>query len=380
MQEEMNKKCSNCGKLVECWMKFCPNCGQSLSANDLEIKRLKDECDAALPIIKTVPTEETPPTQESEGAALLPLLKTEQSEGTLPFLKQEVTQEDASDECLSLLKKEQADDSLPALKQETDDALLPFLKRQEESHQKWTEDDDDLRRRMEEGMSDNDHVKNYTCEPQRKDDVDFTENTDYGTKKTANEKEAGGGAQFCSSCGRKLVPGARFCKFCGKAVEDMLRHDTAHNTWGASNGTHVTFKEMSQHFTWTMPRVGGFDAKVKYFLARIFNPYGRINRGTYIMNWIVCFILNLTASGFLNGTNSLLDVLLWFVFSALISSYAWCLAIRRCHDFNLSGWHIFKLFIPLYQFYFLIKLFFFRGMAGPNRYGDDPLIAEHWII
>ena len=194
MQEEMNKKCSNCGKLVECWMKFCPNCGQSLSANDLEIKRLKDECDAALPIIKTVPTEETPPTQESEGAALLPLLKTEQSEGTLPFLKQEVTQEDASDECLSLLKKEQADDSLPALKQETDDALLPFLKRQEESHQKWTEDDDDLRRRMEEGMSDNDHVKNYTCEPQRKDDVDFTENTDYGTKKTANEKEAGGSA------------------------------------------------------------------------------------------------------------------------------------------------------------------------------------------
>ena len=49
------------------------------------------------------------------------------------------------------------------------------------------------------------------------------------------------------------------------------------------------------------------------------------------------------------------------------------LIIRRWHDLGKSGWFTLLLLIPLLNFLVMLYLWFVRGTAGPNTYGEDPL-------
>ena len=49
------------------------------------------------------------------------------------------------------------------------------------------------------------------------------------------------------------------------------------------------------------------------------------------------------------------------------------LGIRRSHDLGKSGWYLLWMLVPFANLYVLIKLWCFRGTAGPNRFGPDPL-------
>ncbi|MBL4615284.1 MAG: DUF805 domain-containing protein [Magnetovibrio sp.] len=49
------------------------------------------------------------------------------------------------------------------------------------------------------------------------------------------------------------------------------------------------------------------------------------------------------------------------------------ITVKRFHDLGSSGWWIFGFFIPFYNFWLAIKLAFFRGTIGANRFGDDPI-------
>ena len=52
------------------------------------------------------------------------------------------------------------------------------------------------------------------------------------------------------------------------------------------------------------------------------------------------------------------------------------LTIRRFHDLNRSGWFTVGVYCPIVNIFLIIYLLFFKGTAGKNRFGDDPLSSE----
>jgi uncharacterized membrane protein YhaH (DUF805 family) len=53
-----------------------------------------------------------------------------------------------------------------------------------------------------------------------------------------------------------------------------------------------------------------------------------------------------------------------------------CLGIKRYHDLNKSGAWVLIQFVPLIgPFWYLIEAGFFRGTAGSNRFGADPIAS-----
>lgn len=51
------------------------------------------------------------------------------------------------------------------------------------------------------------------------------------------------------------------------------------------------------------------------------------------------------------------------------------LTIRRFHDLNRSGWFTVGVYCPIVNIFLIIYLLFFKGTAGRNRFGDDPLAS-----
>lgn len=52
------------------------------------------------------------------------------------------------------------------------------------------------------------------------------------------------------------------------------------------------------------------------------------------------------------------------------------LKIKRLHDLDRSGLHIFYLLVPFYQIYLIYILRFKRGTYGNNKYGEDPILFK----
>jgi uncharacterized membrane protein YhaH (DUF805 family) len=116
-------------------------------------------------------------------------------------------------------------------------------------------------------------------------------------------------------------------------------------------------------------------------LKDFFQFQGRINRAKYfdILGWNIAVqvtLVLLSGSFKAIGTQSdsaawlsLANVFLWlFAAAALVGNISLLLnSIRRVHDCNLSGWFS---IIPVYSIYLV---FFKKGTAGENDYGNDPL-------
>lgn len=63
-----------------------------------------------------------------------------------------------------------------------------------------------------------------------------------------------------------------------------------------------------------------------------------------------------------------------FAFDAYASC---CLAIKRCHDRDKSGWWSLIQLIPIVgQIWSVVEIGFFAGTPGPNRFGPDPLASN----
>lgn len=50
--------------------------------------------------------------------------------------------------------------------------------------------------------------------------------------------------------------------------------------------------------------------------------------------------------------------------------------VRRLHDLDRPGTHYWLLLVPFYNIYLGLLLLFKKGTEGPNRYGEDPLVAQ----
>ena len=62
-------------------------------------------------------------------------------------------------------------------------------------------------------------------------------------------------------------------------------------------------------------------------------------------------------------------LLIFFVVGAVVSTGV---AIRRSHDFDVTGWLVLTLYIPYAGWIAMIVVGCIPGTPGPNRWGNDP--------
>lgn len=89
---------------------------------------------------------------------------------------------------------------------------------------------------------------------------------------------------------------------------------------------------------------------------------GRIGRGRYIIDVLIVSILNYLMTVLCNGMSVELTGMLPYIIVLLSDCYLIVEGIKRCHDFNHSGWYQ---IIPLYIFIMIFK----EGDKGEKRYG-----------
>lgn len=105
---------------------------------------------------------------------------------------------------------------------------------------------------------------------------------------------------------------------------------------------------------------------------------GRLNRQPYWIATLVLIIFNIIGSAIGYGViGGAIGNLVAIIFSLAVLYPSICIAIKRCHDRDKSGWWILIIVIPLIgAIWWLIEFGFMRGTAGPNRFGPDPLEGQ----
>lgn len=99
---------------------------------------------------------------------------------------------------------------------------------------------------------------------------------------------------------------------------------------------------------------------------------GRFNRARYwafTLAYLAVYIVLAIIDGVV-GTGGVLPLI--FALAALYPAI--CVAIKRWHDRDKSGWWVLIALIPLIgAIWTLIECGILAGTSGPNRFGPDPL-------
>lgn len=103
---------------------------------------------------------------------------------------------------------------------------------------------------------------------------------------------------------------------------------------------------------------------------------GRCRRKTFWLFLLFSTLISLACS----AVDELLGLrifreqgLLAFIYSLAVLIPTITVGVRRLHDLDRSGWWLLLVLIPLLGSLLLLIYFCFRGTAGPNRFGADPL-------
>jgi uncharacterized membrane protein YhaH (DUF805 family) len=101
----------------------------------------------------------------------------------------------------------------------------------------------------------------------------------------------------------------------------------------------------------------------------LFSVNGRISRTPFWLVYLLLIPTTLALILFIEASLNNNPVLTLIVFVL----YVWvsiCIAVKRLHDIEASGWYAILLFlIPIAA----IVVGCLRGTVGPNRFGSDPL-------
>lgn len=114
--------------------------------------------------------------------------------------------------------------------------------------------------------------------------------------------------------------------------------------------------------------------------SELFNYHGRLNRMEYIRR---CLIYALAAiamsvfSSFLGTIDYNLGMLMEIIIYAITIPVSVCLAIRRLHDLDRSGWFYLISLVPVVNALLGLYLLFAKGTEGDNQYGPDPLAPKN---
>lgn len=234
-------------------------------------------------------------------------------------------------------------------------------------------------------------------------------------------------AKFCGSCGAPVDDSMKFCSKCGAPVaheegqgqsapnasSEAMKADleraqqeigqvaqqvgaAASQFAGQAQRAFQEFQEANAGNAvagdFPAPRAMDFFSagdKIAWYRANILHAHGRINRLRYLTCGMLNFLLSFIAwliPGILGGIICALisEGLGLFVIVGggvvlslpiMVASYT--LAIRRLHDFGMTGWLVLACFVPYINILVLLALFFAPGTLGPNRYGQDPIAGRH---
>ena len=117
--------------------------------------------------------------------------------------------------------------------------------------------------------------------------------------------------------------------------------------------------------------------------SRVFSPSGRFGRLSYIAwVWVVGSIGNAIsaivggnapAESELSGPVLAVTIIINLVAVVLFVIFS----IRRCHDFNASGWWLLLSLIPFVNLFFFLYLWLAPGDPGANAYAP-PRVTPGW--
>ncbi len=114
-----------------------------------------------------------------------------------------------------------------------------------------------------------------------------------------------------------------------------------------------------------------------------FSPSGRFGRLSFLAWFVIVSVIGNFANGFFGAVGSIpSDVggaaLAAIVLISLGSLVLYVIfSIRRCHDFNGSGWWVLLGLIPLVNLFFFLYLVLKSGDAGANDYAP-PRVTAGW--
>ena len=102
---------------------------------------------------------------------------------------------------------------------------------------------------------------------------------------------------------------------------------------------------------------------------------GRIGRQDYWLGGLLLLVAQVAVAFVLDqGGESAAKDLLGLATMIGFAVVGFLLSIKRLHDLDKSGWFSLLLLIPIVNFFVgLVWMGFFKGTAGENRFGADPL-------
>jgi uncharacterized membrane protein YhaH (DUF805 family) len=120
------------------------------------------------------------------------------------------------------------------------------------------------------------------------------------------------------------------------------------------------------------------NAKGRNEMADLFSLKNRMNRALYARSVLailaITFGMALVVGAILGLAGAdpnaamPLGILIGFAGDIVIGFQA----VKRLHDLDRPGSHVWLLFVPFYSLYLMYLLFFRKGTEGTNRYGVDP--------
>lgn len=104
---------------------------------------------------------------------------------------------------------------------------------------------------------------------------------------------------------------------------------------------------------------------------------GRLNRQPFWIGNLILVLINVVGTVIGSIIGGAVGNLIGLIFALAVLYPSICIAIKRWHDRDKSGWWILIVLIPLVGFiWYVVEAGFLRGTEGPNRFGEDPLAGQ----
>lgn len=197
-------------------------------------------------------------------------------------------------------------------------------------------------------------------------------------------------AKFCANCGQELKENTLFCPECGQKVQEQpmpqqsvqsdvsSKQQTPYQSAQAAYNPYGQQQYGQQQANFYQQSSGWGDNRLE--ALKWFSYKGRLNRQRYFFRGVGISIMTVVfvfigafwgaAMGMSESGTEGLSYLIAspFLVASIMNT------IKRAHDLDKPGWIALLSVIPFVNVLIGIYLLFFKGTAGPNQYGDDPLM------
>ena len=185
---------------------------------------------------------------------------------------------------------------------------------------------------------------------------------------------------FCPKCGAPTTEWANFCERCGyklvnrnEAFQQSVQHEET-----------LQYNQQKRDPSLQKEHTRRVQINIDSFFGNMFSNYITVMTTQYIrfngrVSLIQFWQFNIVATIVIWGC-TLLGSALSEVWENDLMYIAWIahllpilgMFVRRLHDCNMQGWWILSQAIPILELIIILKVMFWPGDDGPNRFGDVP--------